>query len=196
MRARAAALAGAVLLAPGAACAHSAVPGIGGFYNGLLHPLLVPAHLLVLLGLALWLGQQPLPKIETPLLAFSALLLVGLALSPFELLREWQTPALLACALGTGLLVAAARPLPRSVTAAIAGLIALLLGLDSTPEEATIRARVIILTGVGVGTHLLLLNVVALTSCAQKAWLKVGVRVVGSWTAASALLVLALAIRR
>jgi hypothetical protein len=44
--------------------------------------------------------------------------------------------------------------------------------------------------------HLLLLNVVALTSYAQKPWLQVGVRVLGSWSAASALMVLALAFRR
>ena len=130
MTALAAALAAALLLVPGHALAHSTIPGIGGFYNGLLHPLVVPAHLLVLLGLALWLGQQPLPTIETPLLTFSALLLAGLALSPFELLDGWQTPALLACALGVGLLVAAAHPLPRSVTTAVAGLIGLLVGLE------------------------------------------------------------------
>ena len=101
---------------------------------------------------------------------------------------------LLACALATGLLVAAARPLPRTAAAALAGLVALLLGLDSAPEASGTRAQVIALAGVAVGAHLLLLNVVALTSYARRPWLKVGVRVLGSWSAASALLVLALAI--
>jgi urease accessory protein len=189
-------VAGALLLLPGAALAHSPIPGIGGFYNGLLHPLVVPAHLLALVGLGLWLGQQALPGIERALLSFSLLLLTGLVLAAFAAPGGGQTSLLLACALGLGLLVAAAWPLPRYATAAIAGLVGLLIGLDSAPEAAATRTRLIILAGVGVGVHLLLLNVVALTSYAQKPWLKVGVRVLGSWSAASALMVLALALRR
>jgi urease accessory protein len=187
---------GALLLLPGVALAHSPIPGIGGFYNGLLHPLLVPAHLLVLIGLGLWLGQQALPRIEAALIAFSLLLAVGLALAAFVAPGAGQTSLLLACALGVGLLVAAARPLPRYATAAVAGLIALLVGLDSAPDAAGTQATLIVLLGVGVGVHLLLLNIVALTSYAHQPWLKVGVRVLGSWSAASALLVLALALRR
>jgi hydrogenase/urease accessory protein HupE len=93
-------------------------------------------------------------------------------------------------------LVAAARPLPRAAAATLAGVIALLLGVDSAPEAGGTRARIIALAGVAVGAHLLLLNVVALTSYARRPWLEVGVRVLGSWSAASALLILALAIRR
>ena len=79
---------------------------------------------------------------------------------------------------------------------------------DRRPGRAAARPRF----GAGSGRHpragdhrwpasrsaciLLLLNVVALTSYAQQPWLKVGVRVLGSWSAASALLVLALALRR
>jgi len=189
-------LAGALLLSPGMALAHSPIPGIGGFYNGLLHPLVVPAHLLALLALGLWLGQQALPRVESALLSFSLLLLAGLVLAAFAPPGGGQTSLLLACALGLGLLVAAAWPLPRYAAAAVAGVVALLVGLDSAPEAGGMRARLIVLAGVGLGVHLLLLNVVALTSYAQKPWLKVGVRVLGSWSAASALMVLALALRR
>ena len=189
-------LAGAILLLPGAALAHSPIPGIGGFYEGLLHPLLVPAHLLALVGLGLWLGQQPLPRIESALLSFSLLLVAGLVLAAFAPPGGGQTSLLLACALGVGLLVAAAWSLPRYATAGVAGVVGLLVGLDSAPEATGMRARLIVLAGVGVGVHLLLLNVVALTSYAHKPWLKVGVRVLGSWSAASALMVLALALRR
>ena len=73
-------------------------------------------------------------------------------------------------------------------------MVALLVGLDSAPEAGGMRARLIVLAGVGLGVHLLLLNVVALTSYAQRPWLKAGVRVLGSWSAASALMVLALAL--
>jgi urease accessory protein len=190
------AVAGALLLLPGVALAHSPIPGIGGFYNGLLHPLLVPAHLLALVALGLWLGQQALPRIQDALLSFSLLLLAGLVLAAFAPPGGGQTSLLLSCALGLGLLVAAASPVPRYAAAAVAGVVALLVGLDSAPEAGGMRTRLIVLAGVGVGVHLLLLNVVALTSYAQKPWLKVGVRVLGSWSAASALMVLALALRR
>ena len=191
------AVAAAILLLPGVALAHSPIPGIGGFYNGLLHPLLVPAHLLALVALGLWLGQQALPRIQGALLSFSLLLLAGLVLAAFAPPGGGvRTSLLLACALGLGLLVAAAWSLPRYVAAAIAGVVALLIGLDSAPEAAGTRATLIVLAGVGVGVHLLLLNVVALTSYAKKPWLRVGVRVLGSWSAASALMVLALALRR
>jgi hydrogenase/urease accessory protein HupE len=101
-------------------------------------------------------------------MAFSILLLVGLALAPLELLGAWRTSALLACTLAVGLLVAAARQVPRYASAALAGLMALLLGLDSTPDEHGLRASVIMLAGVGVGVHLLLLNAVALTSSRRR----------------------------
>jgi urease accessory protein len=196
MRRAAAGLAPALLLLPGTALAHSAIPGIGGFYNGLLHPLLVPAHLLVLIALGLWLGQQALPRVELTLQAFGLLLLAGLALSAFVAPGGVQMTLLLACALATGLLAAAARPLPRAATTALAGLVALLLGLDSASDASGARAQAIALAGVAVGVLLLLLNVVALTAYASRPWLKIGVRVLGSWSAASALLVLALALRR
>lgn len=105
----------------------------------------MPAHLLVLIALGLWLGQQVPPRIEAALLTFSLLLVVGLALSPFSAPGGGQTSLLLACALGVGLMVAVAWPLPSYVTAGVAGLVALLVGLDSAPEVAGTRAKVIIL---------------------------------------------------
>ena len=59
---------------PEMAWAHGSVAGIGEFYNGILHPMLAPAHLLALLGLALWLGQGALQSQRSALLG----LLVGL----------------------------------------------------------------------------------------------------------------------
>jgi hydrogenase/urease accessory protein HupE len=48
----------ALLLATDPAHAHDVVAGVGGFYGGLLHPLLVPAHVLALTSLGLLIGQQ------------------------------------------------------------------------------------------------------------------------------------------
>ena len=48
----------ALLMGSAPALAHMPFQGIGGFYGGLLHPVLVPAHALSLVALGLLIGQQ------------------------------------------------------------------------------------------------------------------------------------------
>ncbi|NBV85384.1 MAG: hypothetical protein EBS01_03775, partial [Verrucomicrobia bacterium] len=48
--------------------AHGTIDGIGDIWNGILHPLREPAHLLVVLGLALLAAQRS--RITPPLIAF------------------------------------------------------------------------------------------------------------------------------
>src|SRR5262245_62430879 len=52
------ALVSAFLAATSPASAHAVIPGVGGFAGGLVHPLLVPAHLIALLVLGLFIGHQ------------------------------------------------------------------------------------------------------------------------------------------
>lgn len=194
------ALAAALSLLPAAARAHSAIPGAGDFYEGLLHPLIVPAHVLVLLGLGLWLGQREAARAQRALPAFAVLLLLGLALSGFaaasEPLPRLLGPALLVLALAAGIAVAAAAHLPGLASAGLAAASALVLGLDSPAEAEGLRAQAISLAGTWIGVHLALLNVAGLTALAKRRWQRLGVRILGSWTAASALMVLALEFRR
>ena len=61
----------ALLLAfPAAAQAHTPIPGMGEFAGGLLHPLTTPFHVLILLGLALLVGQQVPMRLKLPLSVF------------------------------------------------------------------------------------------------------------------------------
>lgn len=51
----------AIVLLAATACpaaAHSPIKGVGTFYSGLLHPALVPAHLLALIAVGLLIGQN------------------------------------------------------------------------------------------------------------------------------------------
>ncbi len=57
------------------AAAHSISPGMGAFYNGMLHPLLTVEQLLALLAAGLWLGLAELKMIRR---ALGILLLAGL----------------------------------------------------------------------------------------------------------------------
>jgi hypothetical protein len=89
-------------------------------------------------------------------------------------------------------LVALGRPLPAAVPAAIAGVTGLALGLDSPPEAITLGAATVTLVGTWLSASLAVALLATLASLLTRAWQRIGLRIVGSWLAASAMLVLAL----
>jgi hypothetical protein len=104
-------------------------------------------------------------------------------------------PALLGVAALVGLLTASNLAVGPYWCTFIAALVGLLLGTDSTQELLTGRERLVSLFGSGVGIYLLFLYPMALADYANKKhWQKIGVRVIGSWVAASSMLVLALSL--
>jgi urease accessory protein len=184
-----------ILLGSKSALAHSSIAGASGFYAGLLHPVVVPAHLIALIGLALWLGQHDQRWIERAIIVFAISLIIGFILGRFGPWGDLMS-ILLVGALALGLMVAAARTLPWQAVAAMASGIALCVGADSVPEDAaTLRALLFAVAGTFIGAHLLLLNVVAIVSSSEPAWSKIAVRITGSWIGAVAILVLALNFR-
>jgi urease accessory protein len=190
-----ASIAAALLTAlPGTALAHGAIEGIDGFYAGLVHPALVPAHIMVLLGLGLWFGQGEVKAAGLPLLAFAAALPLGLAGSLAIAPGPLAPRLLLATALVLGLMVAAAWKPPTLIAAGLGAAAGLLLGLDSAPEAGVAGGAAAVLAGTWVGAQFILLDTIGLAILARRAWMRTGVRVLGSWTAASALMVLALAL--
>jgi len=187
-----AALAGLAVVRPRAVLAHSTVPGLDDFSAGLLHPLLVPEHLLLLAGIGLWLGGRDRGHVGRALPAFAGALLIGLALSGFAPVGTVERWMLLGLALAGGGLVAAALSLPRWLAALLAAAAALGIGLDSPSYAAGLRGDLLILAGTWTAAHLILLNLIAIASFCRSGWRAIALRVAGSWTAAGALLVLAL----
>ena len=183
-----------LLVLPDMASAHSPIAGIGDFYNGMLHPLLVPAHLLALLALGLLLGQRGLPSMRLALPAFILTLIVGLAASSVTLgnSESWLLPGVICC----GLLVVLQRDLPRVVCLLLAVALGALIGLDSPGDGVQGRERWLTLAGTALGGSLWLIFIAGFTDLLQQPWQRIGIRVLGSWITASALLVLALAARR
>jgi urease accessory protein len=165
--------------------------GLGGFYGGLLHPLLTPTHALALLGLGLLIGQPLAQKRWLPLTLFASALAAGLiALA----LAVGETPAgtvLLACTAISGALVAAAFPLPFVLLATLAAAMGAAIGLDSPPEVVSLQEAVAMLIGTGLGATIALGVVAEGAARMARDWQRIGVRVLGSWTAASALLAIA-----
>ena len=178
----------------GPAWAHTPIQGIGGFYNGLLHPVLVPAHLLLIVAFGLFLGQQGSKRIELALGIFAAAAFVGLALAWFSIGAEMETLGL-ALSAAIGLLVATSPQLAFPWCVAVALLAGLFLGVDSAQQELSGKDKLVTLFGTGVAIYFLVLFPMALAEhFKKKVWQKIGIRVVGSWVAASSLLVFALSV--
>jgi hydrogenase/urease accessory protein HupE len=181
----------ALLAACGDASAHGSIQGIDHFSGGLLHPLVEPTHLISLLALGLLLGQRGIARGEAALFSFAAGAAVGLLCAAFGPSVDTDLP-LLAIAALTGLLVALSQALPLVVYAVLAMLFGAGIGVASNPEGFAGTAMVAALAGAGIGANLCLVTVTAIVGLLKKPWWLILVRVVGSWTSASSILVLAL----
>jgi urease accessory protein len=190
MKARTAAASVIALLSmAGEASAH-AVLGITGFAGGLLHPLFVPTHILAVVALALLLGQQQrMPSLS---IAYGVGLVAGLGAIALAYVPTFVEQALLALAGMVGLLVASARRLPWIFGPTVATATGLAIGLDSPPEAVSISEANVTLLGTALGATTLLVGLAWFASSLRHGWQRVGVRIIGSWIAASAIMVLAL----
>ncbi len=192
---RAAAVALGLAMTATPALAHPAPLGIGGFFGGLLHPLFVPAHVLAVLALGLLIGRQ---AAWTGLVAITFILglTAGLGVMTLGVVPLLMNEAVLAFALIAGLLVAHARSMPEAVGCVLAVLAGFCIALDSPPEAVTLSEANRMLLGTGIGAALLLIAVAAVAARLTRGWPRIAARVLGSWIAASAILVLALRLVR
>jgi hydrogenase/urease accessory protein HupE len=166
------------------------------FLAGLLHPVLTPSHALALVALGLLIGRQPADRRWLPHMAFASSLaaaLLALALAVGE------TPAgavLLAGVAISGALVAAAIRPRLLVLLPLAAVMGAAIGLDSPPEVISYQDAVIMLIGTGLGAPIALALVIQIAARMARDWQLIGVRVLGSWTTASALLAIAMRFAR
>jgi hydrogenase/urease accessory protein HupE len=189
---RFAVLAASVLPWPGTALAHSPIEGLGDFYNGMLHPVLVPAHLVALIAAGLLIGRQAREHYQIGAAGFLAATTAGLLLAAFDPPFRIDS-LLLAWIAGSGLLLALTSRLPAWIPAAAGALLGLGIGVDSGQAMDDIGSRLAALTGSGVSVYLLFLYTLASADSLRKRhWQQVAVRVVGSWIAAGSLLALTL----
>ena len=177
---------------PSVASAHSPIKGISSFYNGLLHPVLVPAHLLLIIALGLFFGQQNVKEQQKPLVVFLVATIIGLISAWFSIGGEIEGYLLSGAAL-IGILITVNRALGQYWCSIIAAFAGFFLGMDSAQETLSGGAKFLSLLGSGNGIYLLpLYPMIFVDSFNKKNWHKIGVRIIGSWVAASSLLVLAL----
>ncbi|NNK56490.1 MAG: hypothetical protein HKP44_04180 [Desulfofustis sp.] len=182
-------------MAPRLALAHVPFAGLNDLYNGLLHPVVVPAHLLLLAAAGLLLGKQGSRAVPPSFLLFCLFTLTGLVATTFFAGGIGER-YLLGVAAVIGLLIAANLRIPFILCFILAALTGFLLGFDSTQTVLVGDAKFFSLLGSGLGLCFLFLYPLAFADYfSDRNWQKIGVRIVGSWVAASAILVLALSLQ-
>lgn len=161
---------------------------LGGFAQ-----FFIPTHLLAVAALGLLAGQL---AARVPLVTLAVGLAAG-SLAVASAIRE--NPAALAlltlAALAASLVVIAV-----AVPSWAAGLLALAIGaalpVNAPPHEITISAAIAAQIGFAAAALVTFALVALAVASATQPWQRIGVRIVGSWIAASAILVLALRLVR
>jgi urease accessory protein len=177
------------------ALAHPAPFGVRGFWGGVLHPVFMTDHVVGILGLGLLIGGQERWGF-LPAAAYAAALVAGLVAMTTGMVPRFANEAVLGTAMVAGLLVALARPLPQALGAVLAIVLGIAIALDSPPEVLSISEANLMLIGTGIGAGAFLIVVALASRQAQARWAKIGVRILGSWIAAAAILALALRFAR
>ena len=186
------ALAFAICLLPSSAVAHSPVPGIAGFYTGVLHPLSTPGQLLSLLSLGLMLGFRWPQWFGWAALAFAVSCLLGICLGQLGFVPNWSELVLLVLA---ALAAALAALYPSGYFVAFlvfSSVCGFLIGVLSTPDPGPLNDTIITLAGSFVGANIVLIyasgGIGSLQERFTQQWMHVGLRVVAAWIAAISVL--------
>jgi urease accessory protein len=182
-------------LAAEPALAHPPPLGVRGFWGGVLHPVFVTDHVVGILGLGLLIGGQARWGF-LPLTACAAALVAGLVAMTTGIVPRFANEAVLGTAGVAGLLVALARPLPQVLGVALAIVLGFAIALDSPPEVLSVSEANLMLIGTGISAGAFLVVVALASRQAQARWVQIGLRILGSWIAAAAILALALRLAR
>jgi urease accessory protein len=177
------------LLAPTAAAAHGNIPGVGAFYAGLLHPLLVPVELLFLLAIALMLGGlgREASRFGVPLLGVG--IVGGLIFSTtIGLSGRVTTALLLGATVLAALSVAAAIRLPLAISLLVSLGGGVALGLDAAPDETGLSETLVSGAATLLGAIIVGLVGAALVLGRRQEVARIACRVAGSWIASVAIL--------
>ena len=187
--------AAALLSLAAPADAHLVTTGLGPVYDGIAHLVMSPADLALVVGLTLLAGMRGARVGRTILAALPVSWLagglIGLIL-PAASNLEWTTGA---CFLLVGALVAADRNLSASIVAALAAVIGGLHGfLAGSALRATPSGGLELLGGL-VALLVVVTLVAGIVVSLKVFWARIAVRVLGSWIAATGLLMLGWTLR-
>ena len=191
-------LAALVAATPCQAWAHSSLPGIKGFYWGMLHPFTVAPEILLLFAMGLVI-QQRISAGQPILLALLGGMVIGAAVAAFGLRLERVDLAITGLAIVASLLVAAEARLGSKPILGLGIMTGLASGFVSWPDPGGWNAMLLSATGAIVGAMVIVIVVAGgiegVRAKTEWSWLRIAVRVAGSWICAIAVLLGALALR-
>jgi hydrogenase/urease accessory protein HupE len=186
-----------IFVYPAAADAHMASIGMGDFINGLAHPLMTPAHVIIMLALGLGMAQRSPTDFKTPMFVFMPCCAAALLFTTTRIIPTVYPPILICIALGAGLLVVLEKPLPPWPCRALFAVAAIAIGLDSAPGAAPAATVAKNLCGTWLSLVVLTFDLGAYLSLQTKRhWVRVGIRILGSWITAISLMMLAFFLRK
>lgn len=190
---RTAVLTAAVLPAP--AFAHGTVPGIEGFYTGVLHPFSTSAQVLLLPLLALLIGALAGRWMSRALGVFAAGTLAGV-LAGFLTRVLPDDGALFAVAVGAGTLAALAPGRLAALTLLPVALGGVLIGMTSVPDPGPPGARIVMITGALLGANIAVfymsMGVNGALERFDRPWVRIGFRIGAAWLTAISVVMLAM----
>lgn len=189
--------AGVVLLCLGCprAEAHLVTTGLGPVYDGIAHLALSPADLAVVVVLTLLAAMRGPRQGRWLLVLLPAMWLAGgLAglLFPINANFGWATGLSFLLA---GALVAADRNLPLPVVATLAAVIGAIHGFLTGAALAGVPYAMLELTGSLVAVFVVVTLIAGLVVSLKAFWARIAVRVLGSWIAATGLLMIGWTLR-
>lgn len=177
--------------------AHMAVEGAGQIASGALHPLVTPAHVLILLGLGLLVGQQVPLDLKVPIRVFAPVSAISLFLTTLWQVSSVYQPVLIGIALCIGILVGLERKLSRLACGLLCAAAAYGIGIDSGVESGSTFEVVKTLIGTWFSMNAAVVYIaICASNSAGRKWARAAIRIVGSWIIAISVLVLAFSLRK
>jgi hydrogenase/urease accessory protein HupE len=172
--------------------AHLVTTGLGPVYDGIAHLVMSPADVALVIVLSMLAGMRVGRTILAVLpISWLAGGLAGLGL-PAASSLDWTTGA---CFLFVGALVAADRNLSVSVVSALAAAVGALHGFLSGSALSTAPSGGLELLGGLVALLVVVTLVAGIVVSLKVFWARIAVRVLGSWIAATGLLMLGWTLR-
>lgn len=178
----------AILAAIAPARAHAPLDGVGEFYAGLLHPIVVPAELVAIAAVGLLLGFCGFKHCHYGIPALGGGLILGLAMGFTDAAGGTGSGLLFGIALVAAATVTAGIGLPVAVAAVLALVGGFAVGSDAQPEAQSFPPALLMGTATALSGTVVGLVVAAVVLSREKFWQEVAVRVAGSWITASGML--------
>jgi hypothetical protein len=167
------------------ASAHLVSSGLGPVYDSVLHLLMSPEYLALVLGVAIWSGLKGARHGRWALFVLPAAWLVGAFVGPAAVGIPASIIVAIAC-VGLGGLIAADLSLPLSATIAVAASIGFFAAAMHAAAESS--SHLPGLLGVTAAIFVLMALVSSLIVPVRILWVRIAVRVAGSWLAALGIL--------